>query len=414
MGWIRLLGGMVTVRVRGAELERFLNACMRHGVRLRNIRRTNIDELTARLPVRDFFRLRACVRRTHCRVHILRRHGLPFLLRSLRGRYALWTSALLLCAVIYVLTSRIWVIETSFPEGVDGYAVMRELEALGIRAGTPVGSIDRQAVRLHMMNRFDFLSFFSVNFEGNCMQVETGAAQSRLEQPDADTITAVAAAKGGLITRVDAWQGTPLVKAGDVVLQGDRLVDAVVQPTAELGRPRLVPASADVWAHTWQKGERVLARKFKTRRYTGRVRTRYALIIGKTRINLYSDSSISRESCDKIETTIPFRLSGTVRLPAALVTQTLSFYTEEDAAYSEEQAKQLLEYGTVRRIRNGMSEGSMEQFTGQLTCREDAAVLSWKAECFEQIGAAVADGRTQAELDAQNAEQNENAEQEGN
>lgn len=414
MKWIRLMGGVVTIRVRGAELERFLNACMRDGIQLRCIRRREIDELTAQLSVRDFFRLRGSLRRAHCHIHVLKRHGAPFLLRSLRGRYALWTSALLLCAVMYILSSRIWVIETSFPEGVDGYAVMRELESLGIRAGTPVNSVDRQAVKLHMMEKFDFLSFFSVNFEGNCMQVETGAADTKPEQPDADTITSVVAVKSGLLTRLDTWRGEAVAKAGDVVVAGDLLVDAMVQPTAELGRPRLVSASADAWARTWQKGERILARQYQIKRYTGEVHTRYALIIGKTRINLYSDSSISVDSCDKIETIQPFRLSGTVRLPVSLVTQTLRFYTEEERVYSEDEAKQLLEYGAVRRIQGGMSEGSIEQFSGSTTCGEDVAALSWTAECFEQIGEAVADGRTQAELDAQNAEQNQNAEQEGN
>ena len=414
MNWIRLMGGVVTIRVRGAELERFLNACMRDGIQLRCIRRREIDELTAQLSVRDFFRLRGSLRRAHCHIHVLKRHGAPFLLRSLRGRYALWTSALLLCAVMYILSSRIWVIETSFPEGVDGYAVMRELESLGIRAGTPVNSVDRQAVKLHMMEKFDFLSFFSVNFEGNCMQVETGAADTRLEQPDADTITSVVAVKSGLLTRLDTWRGEAVAKAGDVVVAGDLLVDAVVQPTAELGQPRLVSASADAWARTWQKGERILARQYQIKRYTGEVHTRYALIIGKTRINLYSDSSISVDSCDKIETIQPFRLSGTVRLPVSLVTQTLRVYTEEECVYSKDEAKQLLEYGAVRRIQGGMSEGSIERFSGSTMCGAAAASLSWTAECFEQIGEAVADGRTQAELDAQNAEQNQNAEQEGN
>ncbi|MGN1031507.1 MAG: sporulation protein YqfD [Butyricicoccaceae bacterium] len=412
MSWIRLMGGVVTIRVRGAEPERFLNACMCNGIRLHGIRRQDIDELTARLSVRDFFRLRGCMRRTHCRVHVIRRSGLPFAVRRLRGRYALWTSALLLFAVLYVLSTRIWVIETSFPEGVDGYAVMRELESMGIRAGTPVKSIDRQAVKIHMMQKFDFLSFFSINFEGNCMQIETGAAISRLEQENEQAITSVIAEKSGLVTQVDAWRGDPIVKVGDVVLAGDRLVDAVVQPTAELGQPRLVAAEADIWARTWKKGERILSCRTRTKHYSGNVHTRYALVIGKTRINLYSNSGISMGSCDKIETTTQFRLSSTVRLPISLVKQTLYFYEESESVYSEETAKQLLEYGALRRINSGMSEGSVEEFEGQTTYRKDAAVLSWRAECLEQIGVAVSDGRTQEEILPDEQEENAQSETE--
>lgn len=414
MNWVRLLGGMVTIRVRGAELERFLNACMRDGILLRHICRKEIDELTAELSIREFYRLRGTLHRTHCHVHVLKRSGVPFFLRSLRGRYALWTSALLLIGVIYVLSTRVWVIEANFPDGVDEYMIMRELESMGIRAGTPIRQVDRQAVKLHMMEKFDFLSFFSINFDGNRMQIEVGAADIRLEQPDADTITSVVAVKSGLIERMDIWKGESLVKIGDVVLAGDRLVDAVVQPTAELGKPRLVPASADIWARTWQKGQRILSTRYQQKHYTGKVRTRYALIIGKTRINLYSDSSISMDSCDKIEKITPFRLSDTVQLPAALVTQTLTFYTEEEGVYSETEAQQLLEYGVSRALQYGMTEGSVERLETAMEYQEHAAVLQWNAECLEQIGEAVSDGRTQAELDAQTAEQNQNAEQEGN
>ena len=76
--WIRLAGGMLTIRVRGAELERFLNLCAQQRIMLYRIRRTQMDELRAELTLRDFYRL-ACVRkRSRCRVHIVRRRGFPF------------------------------------------------------------------------------------------------------------------------------------------------------------------------------------------------------------------------------------------------------------------------------------------------------------------------------------------------
>ena len=82
--WIRLAGGMLTIRVRGAELERFLNLCAQQRIMLYRIRRTQMDELRAELTLRDFYRL-ACVRkRSRCRVHIVRRRGFPFVWNRLR------------------------------------------------------------------------------------------------------------------------------------------------------------------------------------------------------------------------------------------------------------------------------------------------------------------------------------------
>lgn len=71
--------GMLTIRVRGAELERFLNICSEHRILLHRIRRTQLDELQAELSLRDFYRLSRVRKRSRCRVHILRRRGFPFL-----------------------------------------------------------------------------------------------------------------------------------------------------------------------------------------------------------------------------------------------------------------------------------------------------------------------------------------------
>lgn len=76
--WIRLAGGMLTIRVRGAELERFLNICSAHRILLYRIRRTQLDELQAEVSLRDFYRLSRVRKRSRCRVHILRRRGFPF------------------------------------------------------------------------------------------------------------------------------------------------------------------------------------------------------------------------------------------------------------------------------------------------------------------------------------------------
>ena len=53
--WIRLAGGMLTIRVRGAELERFLNLCAQQRIMLYRIRRTSsrigfTASLSARSP----------------------------------------------------------------------------------------------------------------------------------------------------------------------------------------------------------------------------------------------------------------------------------------------------------------------------------------------------------------------------
>ena len=90
--WL-LACGQVRVRVTGASLTRFLNLCAAQGITLRQMDRTAWNELHATLSIRDFRMLRRHMGRTGCRVHILRKRGLPFLAARLRPRTALWGGA---------------------------------------------------------------------------------------------------------------------------------------------------------------------------------------------------------------------------------------------------------------------------------------------------------------------------------
>ena len=92
--WL-LACGQVRVRVTGASLTRFLNLCAAQGITLRQMDRTAWNELHATLSIRDFRTLRRHMGRTGCRVHILRKRGLPFLAARLRPRTALWGGAVL-------------------------------------------------------------------------------------------------------------------------------------------------------------------------------------------------------------------------------------------------------------------------------------------------------------------------------
>lgn len=79
---LRRTAGEVRVCVTGASLPRFLNACTQGGVRLRRMERVSWDRMDATLSLGDFRKLRSCMGRTGCRVHILERRGA----RACRGR----------------------------------------------------------------------------------------------------------------------------------------------------------------------------------------------------------------------------------------------------------------------------------------------------------------------------------------
>lgn len=409
--WIRLLGGMLTVRIRGAELERFLNICTQQRIRLYRMERIAIDEMRAQISLRDFYRLARQRKRTRCRVHILQRRGFPFLFHKMRRRYALWVGLLLMSVVCYELSARVWIIQTTFPQGVDGYAVLEEMEQLGIGIGTKSASIDAHAVKIHMMTTLDDLSFFALNIDGNTLSVETAAATPTPEVDENKGVRDIVAVRDGVIVKQVIRRGTEKYKLGDAVLAGTILVDALVEPKGELGTPRLVDANADIWASTRYYKTRKMALTADKKNKTGASKTRYAICFGKTRINLYFGSSLTQGNCDRIISIESVQMNDHLVLPVSLYRETITCYTTQPVTHDAQEMQARLEYGVRRAVSREITEGNISSMQADLSTDGDAAVLHAVVWCYEQIGEAVEDGRTEADLPQTQDEESEETQQ---
>lgn len=81
----KFVRGSVEISVSGEQLERFLNLCRARGIHLENIRHTGEKKLTAVLAIADFKKLAPIHSKTHVRIHILEKRGLPFFLYRIIG-----------------------------------------------------------------------------------------------------------------------------------------------------------------------------------------------------------------------------------------------------------------------------------------------------------------------------------------
>lgn len=169
------------MRVTGASLPRFLNACTQGGVRLRRMERVSWDRMDATLSLGDFRKLRSCMGRTGCRVHILERRGVPFVLAHLLPRTALLAGLAAFCVMAYLVGTRVWEIRTDISPSLSESAVMGRLAELGVDIGTPLRSIDTPSIRRQMMVWDPDITFFALNLRGNSLTVtaHAGAAAPR-------------------------------------------------------------------------------------------------------------------------------------------------------------------------------------------------------------------------------------------
>ena len=148
-----------------------------------------------------------------------------------------------------------------------------------------------------MLLRMPELAWLAVNRSGGRVQV---LVTERQQPPDTRAPYAVAnvvAARDGVLTEVSVTEGMRLCAVGDTVRQGQLLVSGY-EDYGLFIRP--VCASAEIYARTWHTGTVVTPAERLEKRYTGREWKQVTLIVGKKRIKLWGNSSISQQDCDKM------------------------------------------------------------------------------------------------------------------
>ena len=395
-----LARGQVRVRVTGASLPRFLNACARHGITLRRMKRTAWNEMYATLSVADFRALRRYMGRTGCRVHIVRRRGAPFFAARLRPRYALWGGFFALVLLCWILHAHIWSIETNISAALPEGEIMRQLDALGVHIGARRSAIDTGRIRWKMLQLQPDMTFFSLNIQGNRLTVEAYGESPPSELLDQSAVTKVVAARDGVVRRILAQDGQPVVKAGDAVSAGDTLISGLVPPTREEGNYHLTHGRGEVEAYTAYHTARVRALTTEKKAYTGKVKRQYALVLGNKRLNLYFGSGISSSTCDKIIETKTLWLSDSVVFPVSLVKQTYVFYETETVTQTADEVRVDMisrALGDIAAGMDGMITGHEETMAEQA----GAAVLRLSADAVEQIGVEAVDDSTIPEKESE-------------
>lgn len=377
------------VRVRGTSIERFLNTSAKAGVRLHEVERLEPTELTCVLSIADFRRLHPYMRRTGCRLHLLKRQGAPFLLARFLRRRVLVVGAGLLCALWFVLGNFFWVIDLRIDPGLPREAVVARLRELGVYTGAPIWQVDETLVRDLLINSFEEVGYATVARRGNAARVEVRARAVEPLMLDKNAHTGVAALRDGILTKLEVTGGEAIVKVGDTVEKGDLLISALVHPRTEEAEPYLSHGSGRVFARTWHEKTLTAPAQQPTKRYTGKIRTQYALIFGTKRINLYFGSGITGNTCDKIVEKYILQLSPSVILPVAVVCQRYTFYALDGEEDVEQRPQQMAEI-TERRLAEQI-DGSVLEFTW--TTVEDApgTTIRCTAACEEQIGIEVVD-----------------------
>ncbi|HSH36739.1 sporulation protein YqfD, partial [Schnuerera sp.] len=280
------LKGYVIIKVKGLTLERFLNLAATKDIYLWDINRVGYTMLEMKATIHGFKALKEIVNNVGCRVEIVDKKGLPFILNRLKYRKMLAFGFVIFLGIIIFLSSLIWDIEIRGNEKVKTQDIMEILEKEDIKNGIIKYKIDKDYTKHLLLNEFDTFSFISVEIKGTKLLIEVKEQDLPPEKINMDTPCNIIATKKGVIVKAIARNGKAVVRKGDVVKKDQLLITGAISD--EYSEEQIfVHSEGEVLAKTvyTQKIDEPIIKT--VREETGRVYERRELRIGEKGIQFF-------------------------------------------------------------------------------------------------------------------------------
>ena len=295
--WLTWIKGYVTVEIRGSEPEKLINALTDKRLQIWQARRVAENKMVLHIHLRDVFRLRPLLKQTGCRMHVLNRFGLPFLLARMEKRKFFVAGIAGFFAALYILSSVVWQVNVVGNERIPTEDVLNAARQQGIYRLQFLFRLDEpDMLSRKLMQTLPDTAWVGVKIDGTSVTIRVVEAVKPEEKPLMNPRHLIASSDA-VITQILAEKGKPMVRPNDRVKQGDILISGRIGGD-ELSQ--IVVAEGTVKGLVWHlyRIEQPLLQKYKV--YTGDTRDRQYLVIGNRALQI---TGYGKKPYDKSEST---------------------------------------------------------------------------------------------------------------
>ena len=215
---------------------------------------------------------------------------------------------------------------------------MEDVKNAGLNIGKFKSKIDtKEIINKIRLNRKD-IAWMGIELKGTNAIVKIVKASEKPDIIAEDEYCNIVSDKDGVITKINAQNGTANVKVGDTIKKGDILINGWME--GKYTGIRYVHAKGNVEARVWYTKSKKIEYKTTEKEETGRIDTVYAMKINKFKINFPKKLS-NFEIYDTIETENKVRIFSNFYLPISVIKTINKEQKLVDKTYSIEEAKEL-------------------------------------------------------------------------
>ena len=339
--------GYVTIEVEGYFIERFMNLCNSQKIFLWNLKRSRTTIMRVNVSISDFKKLKSIARKTKCRVKICDKEGIPFFFHRYKKRKIFLLLFLLVMIGIGALSNFIWNIEITGTDKIDKKEIEQLLSENNLKIGSCKIGLSTNEVIDQIRLKRDDIAWVGIEISGTNAVVKIVEADLKPEIIPEEEYCNIVATKDGMIVKVSAQNGTPVVTEGDIVAKGSVLIGGWLE--GKYTGTRYVHANGEVQAKVWYSEKVKIPLNQVKKEFTGNEENKYSVKINNFQINL--SKRVSKfENYDTIEENKKIRLFSNFYLPIEIQKITYQEYKNEEVSYSLEEAKQMAENEAMQKL----------------------------------------------------------------
>lgn len=381
--------GYVTVRIKGAKPERFINFLMNCRIKFWDIEKISESELIFKTASRyaGKYTLEQIAAKTHTECEIVSKKGVKFFLERHKYRLGIYTGVITGIILIYISTFFIWDIKIIRSDYRDDTEILELLEKLGCKNGSYIPKLNASELQTKAILAKPDISWIAVNIKGTVAYVEVKKREEPVEITDRTSPVNIVASKAGKITYIEAYEGDPATEAENTVQKGDLLISGAVE--SKVSGMLIKHAAGKVLAETSRIIEIKIPLKSVMKEYNGHKITKNTLNVFGRNIRLYVSGKISMRQYDRIKTTDSLTLFDAVVLPMKIISYAYTEFTTKEVYIDEETAKEIAIAKINGIIENkfGNDENITEikrgNYTGEIT--DGYYYMKCEIECVENI-----------------------------
>ena len=277
--------GYANIEVEGYYIERFINECITQEIFLWGIKRRISCLLIARIGRNDIDNAKIIAQRNQCLIKVENEKGIPVLAEKLKKRNILLISSFILILMIVGLSKFIWNIEVTGNEKIDTGEIIEEIKKNGIRVGMLKNKINvDNLINNVRINRND-IAWIGVEIKGTNLLIKVVEADEKPEITDEYDYCNIVADKDGVVIKIYAQRGTPVVKEGDKIKKGDLLIAGWME--GEFTEKQYTNAEGVIKVKTKYSKSEKIEKKEIIREKTGKKEKKYAIKFNNFKINFY-------------------------------------------------------------------------------------------------------------------------------